>query len=166
MARSTQRRLGFERSRRPWQRNTPRNGGHVIVDSAIAGDKIFNRFPDAASQEENLISIEAIVNAFTFLYGQPARGWSFEVDVRTSCEKWVNGDAGAQFPHSEYRNSPRTFGSAIPTKMPTKQTAGVDFCLCFQCIAKIFARNPESNQWLKLLLSLSFLPWCPWPEPF
>ena len=62
--------------------------GHVIVDGAIAGDKIFNRFPDAAGGEESLISIEAIVNAFAFLYGQPVRGWSFEVDVRTSREKW------------------------------------------------------------------------------
>ena len=62
--------------------------GHVIVDGAIAGDKIFSRFPDAASREESLISIEAIVNAFAFLYRQPARGWSFEVDVRTSREKW------------------------------------------------------------------------------
>jgi NAD(P)-dependent dehydrogenase (short-subunit alcohol dehydrogenase family) len=61
---------------------------HVIVDGAIAGDKIFNLFPDAASREETLISIEAIVNAFAFLYGHPARGWSFEVDVRTSREKW------------------------------------------------------------------------------
>jgi len=62
--------------------------GHVIVDGAIAGDKIFQRFPNAASREESLISIEAIVNAFAFLYRQPPRGWSFEVDVRTSREKW------------------------------------------------------------------------------
>ncbi len=62
--------------------------GHVVVDGAIAGDKIFNRFPDAASREESLINIEAIVNTFAFLYGQPFRGWSFEVDVRTSREKW------------------------------------------------------------------------------
>jgi NAD(P)-dependent dehydrogenase (short-subunit alcohol dehydrogenase family) len=62
--------------------------GHVIVDGAIAGDKILQRFPDAASREESLISIEAIVNAFAFLYSQPTRGWSFEVDVRTSREKW------------------------------------------------------------------------------
>lgn len=62
--------------------------GHVVVDGAIAGDKIFNRFPDAASREESLISIEAIVNTFAFLYSQPARGWSFEVDVRTSRERW------------------------------------------------------------------------------
>jgi NAD(P)-dependent dehydrogenase (short-subunit alcohol dehydrogenase family) len=62
--------------------------GHVIVDGAIAGDKIFQRFPDAAGREESLIDIEAIVNAFAFLYGQPPRGWSFELDVRTSREKW------------------------------------------------------------------------------
>ena len=44
--------------------------GHVIVDGAIAGDKIFQRFPDAAG-EESLISIEAIVNAFAFSTGSP-----------------------------------------------------------------------------------------------
>jgi NAD(P)-dependent dehydrogenase (short-subunit alcohol dehydrogenase family) len=60
---------------------------HVIVDGAIAGDKIFQRFPEAANREESLISIEAIVDAFAFLYRQPSRGWSFEVDVRTSREK-------------------------------------------------------------------------------
>jgi NAD(P)-dependent dehydrogenase (short-subunit alcohol dehydrogenase family) len=62
--------------------------GHVVVDGAIAGDKIFQRFADAASREESLISIEAIVDAYAFLYRQPKRGWSFEVDVRTSREKW------------------------------------------------------------------------------
>jgi NAD(P)-dependent dehydrogenase (short-subunit alcohol dehydrogenase family) len=61
---------------------------HVIVDGAIAGDKIFQRFPEAANREESLISIEAIVDAFSFLYRQTSRGWSFEVDVRTSREKW------------------------------------------------------------------------------
>jgi len=66
--------------------------GHVVVDGAIAGDKIFNRFPDAASREESLINIEAIVNTFAFLYGQPFRGWSFEVDVRT---RGKNGEATA-----------------------------------------------------------------------
>ncbi len=62
--------------------------GHVVVDGAIAGDKILKRFPDAASREESLIRIEAIVSAFAFLYSQPPRGWSFELDVRTSREKW------------------------------------------------------------------------------
>jgi hypothetical protein len=45
-------------------------------------------FRGRGRREENLISIEAIVHAFAFLYGQPPRGWSFEVDVRTSKEKW------------------------------------------------------------------------------
>jgi NAD(P)-dependent dehydrogenase (short-subunit alcohol dehydrogenase family) len=62
--------------------------GHVVVDGAIAGDKIFRRFPDAASREDGFVSIGGIVDAFAFLYGQPQRAWSFELDVRTSKEKW------------------------------------------------------------------------------
>ena len=62
--------------------------GHVVVDGAVAGDKIFSRFPDAASREDSLIDIEGIVDGFAFLYRQPERAWSFELDVRTSKEKW------------------------------------------------------------------------------
>ncbi|MDN5005502.1 SDR family NAD(P)-dependent oxidoreductase [Bradyrhizobium sp. GCM10027634] len=62
--------------------------GHVVVDGAIAGEKIFRRFADAAGRQESLVSIEGIVDAFAFLYKQPARAWSFEVDVRTSKETW------------------------------------------------------------------------------
>ena len=62
--------------------------GHVVVDGAIAGDKIFQRLPDAAQRENSLVSIEGIVDAFAFLYRQPPRAWSFEIDVRTSQEKW------------------------------------------------------------------------------
>lgn len=62
--------------------------GHIVIDGAIAGDKIFQRFPDAASREQNLVSIEGIVDTFEFLYRQPPRAWSFELDVRTSTEKW------------------------------------------------------------------------------
>ena len=61
------------------------------------------------------------------------------------------------------RNSPRTFVRPIPAKMPANRTAAVNFYVCFQCVAKIFSRKPESNQWLKLLLLLVFFPWCPWP---
>jgi NAD(P)-dependent dehydrogenase (short-subunit alcohol dehydrogenase family) len=61
---------------------------HVIVDGAIAGDKILRRFPDAASRENKLVSIEGIVDAFEFLYKQPPRAWSFELDVRTYKESW------------------------------------------------------------------------------
>jgi NAD(P)-dependent dehydrogenase (short-subunit alcohol dehydrogenase family) len=62
--------------------------GHVVVDGAIGGEKIKTRFPEAASREERLISIEGIVDGFVFLYKQPPRAWSFELDVRTSHEKW------------------------------------------------------------------------------
>ena len=62
--------------------------GHVVVDGAIGGEKIRKRFPDAASREERLISIEGIVDGFVFLYHQPRRAWSFELDVRTSHENW------------------------------------------------------------------------------
>jgi NAD(P)-dependent dehydrogenase (short-subunit alcohol dehydrogenase family) len=62
--------------------------GHVVVDGAIAGDKILQRYPEAASRQDSLVSIEGIVDAFAFLYRQPPRAWSFEVDVRTSKENW------------------------------------------------------------------------------
>jgi NAD(P)-dependent dehydrogenase (short-subunit alcohol dehydrogenase family) len=62
--------------------------GHVVIDGAVAGDKIFQRFPEFANNQERLVGIEGIVEAFAFLYTQPPRAWSFEVDVRTSHEKW------------------------------------------------------------------------------
>ena len=46
------------------------------------------RFPDAASREDRLISIDGIVDGFVFLHKQPRRAWSFELDVRTSHENW------------------------------------------------------------------------------
>ena len=62
--------------------------GHVVVDGPIGGEKIKSRFPDLAGREDRLISIEGIVDGFVFLYKQPTRAWSFELDVRTSQEKW------------------------------------------------------------------------------
>jgi NAD(P)-dependent dehydrogenase (short-subunit alcohol dehydrogenase family) len=64
--------------------------GHVVVDGPIGGEKIRTRLPDFAAKrgEEGLISIEGIVDAFAFLYQQPRRAWSFEIDVRTSTEQW------------------------------------------------------------------------------
>ena len=62
--------------------------GHVVVDGAIGGEKIRKRFPDAASREDRLISIDGIVDGFVFLHKQPRRAWSFELDVRTSHENW------------------------------------------------------------------------------
>jgi NAD(P)-dependent dehydrogenase (short-subunit alcohol dehydrogenase family) len=64
--------------------------GHVIVDGAIDGDKIHTRFPDYAEKlgPQGLVDLEAIVNAYEFMYRQPPRGWSFEMDVRTASETW------------------------------------------------------------------------------
>lgn len=64
--------------------------GHVVIDGAIAGDKIHARFPEYAAKlgEDGLVDIQAIVDAYEYLYQQPRRGWSFEVDVRTAIENW------------------------------------------------------------------------------
>jgi NAD(P)-dependent dehydrogenase (short-subunit alcohol dehydrogenase family) len=64
--------------------------GHVVVDGAIGGDKIMKGLPDYAEKlgDEGMISIEGIVDGFAFLYQQPRRAWTFEIDVRTSQEKW------------------------------------------------------------------------------
>lgn len=64
--------------------------GHVVVDGPIAGDKIINGFPVYAEKlgEAGMIDIEGIVDGFEFLHRQPKRAWSFELDVRTSEEKW------------------------------------------------------------------------------
>ena len=52
--------------------------------------KIQTAFPDYAEQlgEDGMIQIEGIVDGFAFLYHQPRRAWTFELDVRTSKEKW------------------------------------------------------------------------------
>jgi NAD(P)-dependent dehydrogenase (short-subunit alcohol dehydrogenase family) len=64
--------------------------GHVVVDGAIGGEKIMTLLPEYAERlgEEGMISIEGIVDGFAFLYRQPRRAWSFELDLRTSKEKW------------------------------------------------------------------------------
>ena len=64
--------------------------GHVVIDGPIAGDKIIKAFPEYAEKlgPEGMISIKGIVDGFAYLYGQPRTAWSFEVDVRTSVEKW------------------------------------------------------------------------------
>ena len=64
--------------------------GHVVVDGPIGGDKIMKGFPQYAEKlgDEGMISIEGIVDGFEFLYKQPRRAWTFEIDVRTHLEKW------------------------------------------------------------------------------
>ena len=64
--------------------------GHVVIDGPVAGDKIMKRWPERAAEmgEDRMISIEGIVDAYLYLYRQPRRAWTFEVDVRTSLESW------------------------------------------------------------------------------
>ena len=64
--------------------------GHVVVDGPIGGDKIIKGIPDLVERvgEDGLIDIQGIVDAYEYLYNQPKRAWTFEVDVRTSVEKW------------------------------------------------------------------------------
>ena len=64
--------------------------GHVVVDGAIAGEKIMNRIPNFAEKldEGRLINLEGIVNGYIFLYKQSAQAWTFELDLRTSKERW------------------------------------------------------------------------------
>ena len=64
--------------------------GHVIIDGAINGEKIRTRWPDYAEKlgDEGMIGIVGIVDAYEYLYKQPASAWTFEVDLRTSIENW------------------------------------------------------------------------------
>ena len=64
--------------------------GHVVVDGAIAGEKIMNRIPNFEEKidQGQLINLEGIVDAYVILYKQSAQAWTFELDLRTSKEKW------------------------------------------------------------------------------
>ncbi|MBK80445.1 MAG: glucose 1-dehydrogenase [Gammaproteobacteria bacterium] len=64
--------------------------GHVVIDGAIGGDKIREAVPEYAEKlgEEGLIDLDGIVDGYLFLYRQPRRAWTFELDVRTSKERW------------------------------------------------------------------------------
>lgn len=64
--------------------------GHVVIDGAIFGDKVRDRYPEFAEKlgETGMINLGAIVDAYAYLYKQPKTGWSFEVDVRTAIENW------------------------------------------------------------------------------
>lgn len=64
--------------------------GHVVIDGPIGGDKIIKGIPQYAEQvgEAGLIDLQGIVDAYEYMFDQPRRAWTFEVDVRTSIEKW------------------------------------------------------------------------------
>ena len=64
--------------------------GHVVVDGAIGGEKIKQGLPQIAARlgEEGMVGLRGIVDAYEFLHDQPRTAWSFEVDLRTSLERW------------------------------------------------------------------------------
>ena len=64
--------------------------GHVVVDGPIGGEKIIKGIPEYAEKlgQEGMIDLKGIAAAFSFLFHQPKNAWSFELDVRTSKEKW------------------------------------------------------------------------------
>ena len=59
--------------------------GHVIIDGAIAREKIKRHLPELAEKlgEEGMINIEGIVNSYVFLHNQSPQSWIFELDLRT-----------------------------------------------------------------------------------
>ena len=63
---------------------------HVVVDGPIGGDKIIEGFPQYAEKlgDAGMIGIEGIVDGYVYLYRQPRNAWAFELDVRTSVERW------------------------------------------------------------------------------
>ena len=64
--------------------------GHVVVDGAIAGEKIKRGLPEVARRlgEDGMIDLDGIVRAYEFLHDQPRRAWTFELDLRTALERW------------------------------------------------------------------------------
>ena len=64
--------------------------GHVVVDGPIGGEKIKKGLPEYAAKlgDDGMISIDGIVDGYVYLYQQPRQAWSFELDMRTSLERW------------------------------------------------------------------------------
>ena len=64
--------------------------GHVVVDGPIGGEKIKKGLPEYAAKlgDEGMINIDGIVDGYVYLHQQPRQAWTFELDVRTSQEKW------------------------------------------------------------------------------
>ena len=64
--------------------------GHVIIDGTIAGDKVIKGNSQYAQQlgEDGMVELGGIVDGYVYLYQQSPRAWTFELDLRTSKEKW------------------------------------------------------------------------------
>ena len=64
--------------------------GHIVIDGPINGDKITEGFPAYAERlgEAGMINLEQIAESFAYLSRQPPTAWTFELDLRTSQERW------------------------------------------------------------------------------
>ena len=64
--------------------------GHIVIDGPINGDKITEGFPAYAERlgEAGMINLEQIAESFAYLHRQPPTAWTFELDLRTSQERW------------------------------------------------------------------------------
>ncbi|MGI9334611.1 MAG: SDR family NAD(P)-dependent oxidoreductase [Gammaproteobacteria bacterium] len=64
--------------------------GHVVIDGGIDGERLRSRRPEAFAgpAAEAFISLEGLTDAYWYLYRQPKRAWTFELDLRTGDERW------------------------------------------------------------------------------
>jgi NAD(P)-dependent dehydrogenase (short-subunit alcohol dehydrogenase family) len=63
---------------------------HVVIDGAIAGDKIRRGLPQVAERlgEEGMVGLAGLAEVYWMLHAQPRTAWTHELDVRTSRESW------------------------------------------------------------------------------
>ena len=57
---------------------------HVVIDGAIDGERIHNRFPQLAAERgpDGLLGIDAIAENYWLLHRQPRSAWTQELDLR------------------------------------------------------------------------------------
>jgi NAD(P)-dependent dehydrogenase (short-subunit alcohol dehydrogenase family) len=62
--------------------------GHIIIDGAVDGDRIRIGRPNIVESygEDRLVDIDGIIDIYEFIYSQPRRAWSHEIDVRSAVE--------------------------------------------------------------------------------
>jgi NAD(P)-dependent dehydrogenase (short-subunit alcohol dehydrogenase family) len=57
---------------------------HVVIDGAIAGEKIVRGLPQVAQHlgEDGMLSLEGLADAYWYLHTQPKTTWTHELDLR------------------------------------------------------------------------------------
>jgi NAD(P)-dependent dehydrogenase (short-subunit alcohol dehydrogenase family) len=64
--------------------------GHIVIDGAVDGDRIRIGRPEVAKLygDARLVDIPGIVDAYEYMYRQPNRAWSHEIDIRSAVEEF------------------------------------------------------------------------------